>query len=192
MRLYGKRLTQIIDAIGGLDQWAKNCHACSLAIVRTGLLPIGTRVARGFHPKVGSQHSWVVIGNPYNRKSIILDGTLWSYTNEEPKLLVGRHPDMKHTPHGYGSIWQFGRPPYPIKEVIKLPRLSKEAEDFLKLAAPKGLDMRGWMALANSPVLDWPAAEIIGAMYDNAALRPLIPVDIVGMLTDKNPGNLYF
>src|SRR6185312_17037752 len=71
-------LTTIVQSIGGLEQFHHNCHACSLAIVRTKLLPQNARVARGFHSAIMSQHSWVVLGDPYDPKSIILDGTLWS------------------------------------------------------------------------------------------------------------------
>jgi hypothetical protein len=62
----------------------------------------------------------------------------------------------------------------------------------MELAAPDGLDIRGWHVLAHSPVRGWPAAEIIGAMYDTPRLKMIPPIDIVGMLTDKNPNGLYW
>jgi hypothetical protein len=37
----------------------------------------------------------------------------------------------------------------------------------------------------------WPAAEIIGPMRDTRELRTTVPIDIAGMITDRNPGGLY-
>ena len=37
----------------------------------------------------------------------------------------------------------------------------------------------------------WPSREIIAAAYADDRLRVLIPIDIVGMLTDANPGGLF-
>lgn len=180
-------------AIGGLQKWYHNCHACSLAMVKTGLLPANARVARGFHPRITSQHSWVVIGDPYDDKSLILDGVLWSYLETDPVTFCGR--SIKYRPHGKGKIWSAGKPPDPIREVIPLDsyeQLSGYAKSFLKIAAPRGLDMCGWHVLANSPVQGWPSKEIITAMYQMPLMQALIPVDIVGMITDLNPGELYW
>lgn len=38
---------------------------------------------------------------------------------------------------------------------------------------------------------NWPAAEIIAAIDDTKALSALVPIDILGMLTDRNPSGLY-
>ncbi len=183
---------KIVEAIGGLTKWAHNCHACSLAIVRTGLLPQGARVARGSHPLILSQHSWVVIGDPYAKDATILDGTLWSYVDTSPVFLIGTASYLPHRPNGAGSIWDAAPIPRPTRPPIPLSGLSNTASAFLKMLAPKGMDALGWGRLANCPVGGWPATEIIGAMYDNAMLRPLVPIDRVGMLTDRNPQELYF
>ena len=181
------------EAIGGLDQWAQRCHECSLALIRTGLLPDDARVARGWCGSISSQHSWVVIGNPYDENAPVLDGTLWSYTDQKPRLFFCPKGNLQYQPHGAGSIWEYGRPDAPVDEVITLKtKLSKTAADFLTMAAPNGLDYLGWSVLAHAPVGGWPAREIISAMYDDERLGPLIPIDIVGMLTDKNPGGLYW
>jgi hypothetical protein len=37
----------------------------------------------------------------------------------------------------------------------------------------------------------WPSSEIIAAMDDTDELRALVPIDILGMVTDRNPGGLY-
>lgn len=44
-------------------RWARNCHVISLALLRTGLFGRG-RIARGFCRGVGSQHSWIILGDP--------------------------------------------------------------------------------------------------------------------------------
>ena len=184
---------KLIKAIGGLEKWAKRCHECSIALIRTGLLPDSARVARGWCGSVTSQHSWVVIGDPYDEYAPILDGTLWSYTDQDPMLFYCPRGNNQYTPHGAGSIWNYGRPADPTGEVIELDAdLSKEARDFLALAAPNGLDRWGWQSLATSPVGGWPSKEIISAMDDDERLSALVPIDIVGMLTDKNPSELYF
>lgn len=179
----------LAKAIGGLDRWAKNCHAQSLAIVRSGFLPSTARVARGFYPGIGSQHSWVVLGDPYSAHTPIIDGTLWSYTDEAPRFVTGHNYSLPHTPHGSGtSIRDLGETKGPL---IELPGLSKPARDFLAKHAPNGLGIINWHHLANSCVEGWPSGEIIDAMYRHKTLRALIPIDIVGMLTEHNPGGLY-
>lgn len=187
-------IAEITDKIGGLDGWKFQCHAASLEMIRTGLLPEGSRVARGACPGVPGQHSWVVLGHDcYDRDAWVLDATLWSYTKAQPYIYRGKAKTRPHRPHGSGSIWQFGRPADPVGPVIPLGKtLSQDAEYFLKLAAPNGLDYRGWQFLANAPIGGWPAAEIISAMADNPKLAVTVPVDILGMVTDRNPSNLYW
>jgi hypothetical protein len=175
------------------SDWAHQCHAMSLALVRSGLLPTGARVARGSARKVGSQHSWAVLGDPYDPGVTVVDITLWSYDPTAPVIYVAKASDRPHTPHGMGSIWRWGRPPEPVSEVLELgSELSPIASDFLALAAPTGLDLRGWMFLANAPVQGWPAQEILTAMSQNPRLAATIPIDILGMVTDRNPKSLYF
>src|SRR6185503_13529455 len=159
---------QIIGA--PLAQTAKQCHGVSLAIVRSGRIP-GARVARGTCRGVPGQHSWEVVG-------------VWHgmATN-----------DGRHVPHGgHGSIWGWGKPTSgdgPPIDLTPTKTLSRAARVFLDLLGP--LDRRGWAMLAEAPVLGWPAAEIIAAMDDTADLRTLVPIDRLGMLTDRNPCSLY-
>lgn len=175
------------------DRWAKQCHSTSLALVRSGLLPEEARVARGHTPGVISQHSWAVLGDPYDPKAMVVDITLWSYVPSAPIVYVGRASDRPHVPHGSGSIWAWGRPPEPVSEVVELAvDPGRWANEFLHLAAPDGLDQRGWAFLAHAPVEGWPAKDIITAMVATPGLAALLPIDIVGMITDLNPNNLYF
>lgn len=200
-------------ALGGLRQWSKRCHEASLHLVRSGVLPEGARVVRGWHPNVPSQHSWVVIGDPYGGGysppgepdgnqplfPTIIDPTLWGYLGTMPSIAIGRGNTgntgtiFQHRPYGWGYRRE-GALPQPQSRLIQLKgyaRLSGEAKAFLKREAPKGLDFRGWHQLVHDPVQGWPSAEIIAAAADDPQLKALIPIDIVGNLTDKNPGGLY-
>lgn len=175
------------------EEWALQCHAMSLKLVRSGLLPSGARVARGGTRKVRGQHSWAVLGDPYDPAATVVDITLWSYDPTAPIVYVAKGSDRPHVPHGSGSIWKWGRPPEPVSEVLELDGdLSPVASDFLRLASPTGLDYRGWMFLANAPVEGWPAREILTAMSKSPRLAAAIPIDILGMVTDCNPNELYF
>lgn len=185
-------LRNIEAHIGGLKKWKHNCHAASLAIVKTGLLGPMARVARGWCIGVTSQHSWVVIGDPYDPDTVILDPTRWSYTHTPPKMIVTTADDPRYMPHGRGSIWDAGRPTPRIGPEIKLKGLSARARSFIHEASDgRGLDRAGWMTLGNSPMGGWPAKEIITAMYRHKNLGHLVPIDVVGMVTDENPGGLY-
>ncbi len=184
----------VATAIGPLERWAGNCHAASLAVVRAGL---AHRVARGTCLGVPSQHSWAVAGSDcYSPNARIIDPTLWSYVAEPPVVLVCSARRGLHRPHGAGSIWKYGRPrpAPPGASVVRLSpssrrRLSDAALDFLSLLEP--LDRTGWQLLAEAPVGGWPAAEILAAMDDTRELATLVPIDTLGMLTDRNPGGLY-
>lgn len=172
------------------------CHEISLAMVRSGILP-PARVARGWCKGVIGQHSWIVVGkDPYRPGLPIIDCTLWSYDDSITDVWVGvtRERGGRHLPHGgNGDIWSAGRPVSgggaPIALTPSEP-LSVAAKAFLGMFGP--LDRQGWATLANSPVRGWPAAEIIAAMDDTEELKVLVPIDILGMLTDRNPGELYF
>lgn len=174
-----------------LVDFAQQCHAASLALARA--LDCGARVARGTCLGVPGQHSWVVLGpDCYDPRVAVLDPTLWSYQGREPYVWSGSAGRGSYRPHGLGSIWTYGQPPRPAGPVIDLAvDPGKEARDFLALAAPKGLDRVGWSVLLHSPVGGWPAAEIVAAAARTPALAAVPPVDIVGMLTDLNPGELY-
>jgi hypothetical protein len=187
------------EAIGiPASRWGGNCHGISLAVVRTGLLgEPGTqaRVARGMCRGVGSQHSWVVLGgSPYDPDAVIADPTVWHYQDAEPCIHLARNSMQSQRPHGQGSIWSYGRPPEPQGEVIGLHwerPPSVQAQAFLEACGP--LDLRGWMFLASAPVGNWPSAEIIPAIADDPQLgTALVPIDVLGMITDRNPDGLYW
>lgn len=173
--------------------WAHDCHSVSLAIVQSDLFE-QARVARGSCFGVGGQHSWVVLGDDcYDPRAPILDATLWSYDDQAEILWRGPWgPPGLHHPHGQGHFLA-GPPPYPEGgEPIRLRdagRLSFGAARFLQMVGP--LDAMGWARLGKLPVQGWPAREIIEAMLDTPALKALVPIDIVGMVTDRNPDGLY-
>jgi hypothetical protein len=186
------------------EAWFHNCHSASIEIVKSGLYP-GARVARGTTRGVGGQHSWVVIpydgfrpdGSdgplPYHPNAVVLDATLWSYDPQMPRLYRGLNLG-RHKPHGFGMIWDAARPPEPIEEPIELTpefELSSMAKEFLSDDFLGPLDRRGWSAVANGPTGGWPSSEIILAMHQTKKLTALIPIDILGMLTDVNPAGLY-
>lgn len=171
-----------------LKDWHHNCHGASKRLVDNG---IGTRVARGWCKGVHSQHSWVVIGDCY-QPELIIDPTLWSYRDDVKGIYIGTPETYGHRPHGSGSIWEWGKPRAGNGLVIELTptkRLSRAAVSFLEMVGP--LDREGWANLTKAPVGGWPAAEIIAAIDDTKALSALVPIDLIGMLTDRNPSDLY-
>jgi hypothetical protein len=174
-----------------LEDYAHQCHQASVQVVRSKLLT-PSRVARGTCEGVGSQHSWVVLANDcYDDDAIIVDPTLWSYDESVEGIWVGSYRDGRHRPHGKGNIFEWGRPHPAVGEPLELtPRepWSLDAQDFLDLLGP--LDRMGWTTLAHAPVEGWPAGEIIDAMCESG-LEAVVPIDIVGMVTDRNPNGLY-
>jgi hypothetical protein len=183
---------EIVSALGGLDQWSHKCHQASIALVQSGVLGTECRVARGSCPGVGGQHSWVVLGmDCYDPLAKVIDPTLWSYDPTVDGVWVGLAGERPHVPHGAGSIWQWGRPEPGDEEPIELAvPVHGWAEEFLSLLGP--LDITGWARLfSQAPVEGWPAGEIIEAAWNTPDLRPLIPIDRVGMLTTINPEGLY-
>lgn len=185
-------IAAIEEHLAPLEQWGCQCHAASAALVNSEGFP-PARVARGACKGVGGQHSWVVLGDDcYDDDATIVDPTLWSYDKSVEGVWVGSYRDGRHTPHGKGSIWKWGRPenclPQHAVELTPREPWSPEAEMFIGLLGP--LDERGWVMLAHAPVEDWPAGEIIDAMCESG-LEAYVPVDIVGMTTDRNPGGLY-
>lgn len=181
---------QATRALKPLKKWAQRCHGASVALVRAG---VGTRVARGFCEGVGGQHAWVVVGyDCYDPKALIIDPTLWSYRDDVKGIFIGTSTKYGHTPHGAGSIWDWGKPVadggLTVRLTPKTP-LSIMAREFLGFIEP--LDRAGWGRLAGAPIGGWPAAEIIAAMDDTEQLSALVPIDRLGMLTDRNPGGLY-
>lgn len=195
---------EIETAIGPLTHWAHQCGGASVALVNSGLYP-GARVARGWCPGVAGQHSWVCLGDPYRAATPVIDLTLWSYRPGEAEgpqwaptasnaaaVYVGRVRDRPHRPHGWGVLWPQGWPVHGGGDTVTLTPtapLSGWARMFLDRVGP--LDRRGWSALVHGPMSGWPAAEIIAAVCDTRELVALVPIDIVGMLTDRNPQGAY-
>lgn len=199
-------LTQIvrdvIEGHGGFDAFAHNCHAASLAVVRSGRLPEGSRVARGTCRGVLGQHSWIVVPAEtrqgyvplvYDPSATVLDPTLWSYDETADRVMVADNDLTRRRPHGVGSIWDSPLPRSFGGEPIIPDGLTPYASSFLDLcsATVGALDIRFWIVLLNGPMEGWPASEVVAAAYADKRLSALIPIDIVGMLTDINPGGLY-
>jgi hypothetical protein len=178
-----------------LDEWAFQCHAASTKLVKSGVLG-RSRVARGSCEGVGGQHSWAVLGDDcYDLTATIVDPTRWSYDRYVTGVWVGDGQES-YKPHGHGSIWRWGRPEKAsYSDEFKLTPSkpwSQAAQDFLALLGP--LDLNGWITLAHAPVGGWPSAEIIDAMCETenpsvpgSTLQGYVPIDIVGMLTDRLP-----
>lgn len=179
---------EVIAALGGdLKRWARQCHAASIHLVQQG---IGTRVARGWATKVLSQHSWVVVGDDCYNPELIIDPTYWSYAHPTlPEVYFSTMEDGIHKPHGWGTVYDVPKPEKATGKPIKLSGLSKIAKAWLAHVEP--LDRTGWAQLANGPMQGWPSKEIIAAMAKRPELKVLIPIDILGMLTNLNPGKLY-
>ena len=197
---YPEQLPEALKAIeeylGPLSKWSKQCHAASLRIVKSGILA-ESRVARGMCSGVGSQHSWVVFGmDCYDTRATIIDPTLWSYDDRVEGIWVGTIEDERHTPHGTGNIFDWGRPENcPAGERVKLDPpeggFSEEARHFILMLG--ALDESGWRTLASrAPVEGWPAGEILGAICDTFDWgEAVIPIDVLGMTTLRDPGGLY-
>lgn len=187
---------EVEEAVGPFEKWASNCHGASLALVRSGLLPAGSRVARGWAKGVGGQHSWAMVGSEdmttvYDGAVQVVDITLWGYVPEAPRLYQAKARSWPHVPHGHGELRTLG--PKRVGDRIDLDvELSLSAKAFLKMWAPRGLDYKGWMTLFNGPMQAWPSKEIVAAAYQTKAVAATIPLDIVGMLTDVNPAKLYW
>jgi hypothetical protein len=178
------------QVLAPLDGWAHQCHTASLKLAQSGHFGV-CRVARGSCEGVGGQHSWLVLSNDcYHPTATIIDPTLWSYDQTVQGVWVGT-ANVRHRPHGAGSIWAWGRPNEATGPVVELtPRkpFSRSARGFLEMLGP--LDEAGWIALAHAPVEGWPAGEIIDAICESG-MEVYVPIDIVGMVTDRNPQGLY-
>jgi hypothetical protein len=174
-------------------QWARRCHEMSLKVLRTGRFGRG-RVARGTCEGVGSQHSWIVLGDDvYDDSAPIVDPVLWSYRDDVDGIFAGFPEEHGHVPHGSGAYFTGARPYHhggPDITLTPAVPLSTAARHFLETLLP--LDLHGWGEVAHLPAGGWPSAEIISAMCDTPGLGVLVPVDIVGHLTDRNPSGLYW
>lgn len=187
-----KAIEAATESLGDMVQWRNQCHAASLHVVRSGALGPEARVARGFHGLVSSQHSWVAVGYPYSTNVFIFDPTLWCHAGKLPVPMYGTWVElgMMHWPKGLGHYTRNGPIPAATEDPVDLGcELSVDAQRFLDRIGP--LDWRGWHHIATMPVEGWPAAEIIGAMRKNPKLKGFPPIDVVGMLTDENPNELY-
>lgn len=193
---YEQRLVaRAIEVVGSQPEaWHNRCHEVSITLVRAGLFGSEARVARGWCEGVTSQHSWIAVsGDCYDRSAKIVDPTLHTFRADVTDVLWSGSllaPGWHH-PHGEGKIWDYGRPYHHGKETVELDRvgLSIQARTFLDMIEP--LDVQGWVQLAHAPVGGWPASEIVGKMYDDDRLRALVPIEVVGMITDRNPNELY-
>lgn len=189
----------IESLLGGLDRFAHQCHAASLALAEADVLARPVNVARGVLPGISGQHSWAVVGDPYDPTAVIVDLTAWSYDVKRPEVIpphsmttvprvwVTTGAAGGHRPHGAGSIWEYGAPACGDGESIVLQgQVSDEARSFLMLVAEMhgrdGLDVRGWMNLLKSPVEGWPSREIVAAAVKTPSLAALVPIDIRRML----------
>lgn len=195
MRAISEALVE--QTLAPLDQYAHQCHAAALELVRSGVLG-RSRVARGSCAGVGGQHSWAVVGGDcYDDAAVIVDATAWSYGMDVPRVWVTTMSESPHRPHGYGNLLDIGIPYPDGGEHIELAvDLSPRGRLFVQmvyrtLGGHVRLDRRWWARLANGPMGGWPSSEIIAAMKDTPELTALVPIDIVGMVTDRNPGGLY-
>lgn len=184
---------QVEAALGRpLEEFAQQCHAASIGLVNSDLFEYA-RVARGSCAGVAGQHSWVVLDHDvYNPDATIVDVTAWSYNSHYHKVWIGTVGDGTHSAKGQFSIFAGPRPVASGDNPISLTnadQLSALAKEFLKVLGP--LDVRGWMRLGEGGMLGWPAREIVEAMLDTPQLAAFVPLDIHGMLTDRNPGGLY-
>jgi len=179
------------------SEFAQDCHSVSLALVRSGLLGKGgrrLRVARGSCHGVGGQHSWAVLGHPYQEEATIVDLTLWSYDSTQPRIWIGSMADGLHRPQGKEWIFNTGKPYSRGGEPVILDEheMTEGARTFLEMIGP--LDAPGWASLwTRTGMVGWPAKEILEAFIDQyPSLAPLVPIDIIGMVTDRNPQRLYW
>lgn len=184
----------MVPDYGPVAAWANRCHEVSLAVLKSGVFGPG-RVARGTSPGVHGQHSWIVLGKDvYSRDAVVVDPTYNPTTGQGDSILVVRNRQM-HSPHGWGDIWTMGGPPEdptgPLIELAGYDELSVEATAFLA-ATGYPLDYQGWSHIAHGPMEGWASGEIISAMCETRELRALAPIDIVGHVTDRNPGGLYW
>lgn len=199
-------IREIADAIDWPHTtWYAHCHAVSYAIVTAGIIP-HARVARGICDGVTAQHSWIVaptadgkLGDCYADNAVIVDPTLWTYRHDVTGIYVARAEEHRwHRPFGKGDhIMNVGRPAKPAPGQEPIP-LAPDAYEALSADARWWVDRMfgpltrdGWAAVAHTTVIGWPADEIIRAMRLTPGLGALIPVDVVGMLTNLDPSGAY-
>lgn len=186
--------------LGSLDlpdyprsEWQKHSWEISLAIVRSRRFNTA-RVATGYAEGISGKHYWVCLGSDvYSKLTPILDATLWSAPPFDSDVLwSGSLASGIHRPLGMGYIWDYGYPENSsFREAIRLPEddLSLSAKYFLARLGP--MDLSGWKRLMLSPMQGWPSGEILAAMKEHPQLSGIVPLDLEGMLTSRNPGGLF-
>jgi len=186
------------EAIGiPRDRWSRQCHAVSLAIVRSGL--VKGRVLRGYCDGVEGQHSWIALdtaNDAFEREVEILDPTLWSYDDKVKDYLWWGTNLARHRPHGSGRFFDYGCPIGDGKDIVGLNTCGIPGNRILRIMESTGFDysLRAWSAFFNSGHFAYTAggaSDIIHAACFNTDLCALIPIDIVGNLTSINPDGLY-
>lgn len=200
-------MDDVVEAVGFKNDpkdWGGHCHLVSHLLVRSGLLGEPgphCRVVRGGGAGIGGQHSWVVVGDPLEPTSVLIDPTAYGWGAADD-LVVTTVGDKRYTAHGYDprSIWDFGRPtgctPEDAWEVTPPEGgWSESAQTFLDILGP--LDLDGWAELAHYPMGAWPSREIIkaiirdpGMIGDRASVR--LPIDVASLRGDLNLKELYW
>lgn len=191
---------RLADKIGiPVTHWVNKCHQVSLALVKTGEFGPTARVARGWSLGIHSQHSWIVLGDPYAWDAVIIDATNPEFHRSGEIIHVSMFENGgRYMPQGWGVLAEEEReglqhimPTFQGPERPLTPKTPLSADAQLFLAEIGPMDFRRWCWLASMlPMQGWPAKEIIEAM-DDSGMRAAIPVDILGMVTDRNPRGLY-
>lgn len=184
--------------------WHNNCHAVSLAFLRKGL--VEGRVARGSAEGVGV-HSWIVLAqepgvkpNCYLDTAQILDPTIHCWHPGMEPLWQGIMADGMHHLPGRDSIWNHGCPlpgdGPPLELVVPDGPDPMGRRAFLKLLETTGggpVTMETFRALYHGPLQGWPAGALLDLLLDqHPDFETWVPIDVVGMLTERNPDGLYW
>lgn len=178
----------LVAAIGiPFAEWHHQCHAISLAIVRSGA--VEGRVVRGHCRGVGP-HSWIARGlNPgdvYDENTEILDPTLWSWREDVEGVWYGNLAHGWHVPAGAGRL--LGTPMHGGGEEIDL-GLDHPYLDAARAMGP--LDRVWWHRFLTGPLQGVAAGEIILAASRDRRVSALVPIDVLGNMTNANPSGLY-
>lgn len=203
-------IEDIAEAIGvPANQWRNRCHEISLMVVKSGIIappgPDTCRVARGvaIGYGIGSQHSWISLGWPFDPDTVYVDVTAHAWGEVEGIVCYTamdaykrfEQGDPSHVAHGFqpSSIWKFGRPSEPTGEPIALDAsgLSDTAQSFLEILGP--LDTDGWADLLRYPQGAWPCREIANAIVAQVPRVMVdVPIDVLGHASDANPSGYYW
>lgn len=174
------------------ELWANRCHEVSLQLLKSHLFEdVDARMARGWGMQIRGQHSWIVLGdNVYDDETYVIDPT-WSATHSNKAMIMFVKNLTVHRPHGYGVLSTFPESSGGDELVPDDP--SPSVKSWLDLAriVVGPLDRKFWLGLFNGPMQGWPSRELVAWGYGQEGLRALIPMDIVGMLTEENPMGLY-